>query len=338
MPASVLWEVATQACADAKVVVDESDRAAGLCRATEIERERGSQRSWELRMRSVSEDPPAASLQVMLQDLLALDGGTKLPQAVGEFFTRVESLMRERGLDTSPPVATEPLPERRRPSALLWVGAVFAVLIILVGLSFSGVLNPRPSARDQALLTPPTPPSPEDEPMTKPAAAEGSVVRIQTPRGDIVVETFDKQAPITAGNFLLLVKEGFYNGLTFHRVVPDFVIQGGDPQGTGAGGPGFTIPDELKPELKHDRGMLSMAKTAMPDTAGSQFFIVTGPQQAVSHLDMKHAVFGKVLQGMDVADKIQVGDKMVQVTLEKESPDAAAAMEKAKQARVPGNR
>lgn len=325
-----------KACADAKVVVDERDQAAGLCRATEIEAERNSRRSWELRLRAVSDDPPAASLQVVLQDLLALDGGTKLPRAVADFFARVEALMRERGLDTAPPAAPEPAPVRRQPSALLWVGAIFAVLVILVGLSFSGVFNPRPSARESAPATAPTPSDAEEKPMTETTAAEGSLVRIQTTKGDILVETFDKQAPITAGNFLLLVKDGFYNGLTFHRVVPDFVIQGGDPQGTGAGGPGFTIPDELKPELKHDRGMLSMAKTAMPDTGGSQFFIVIGPQQAVGHLDMKHAVFGKVLQGMDVADKIQVGDKMVQVTIEKESPDAAAAMEKAKQARVPG--
>jgi peptidyl-prolyl cis-trans isomerase B (cyclophilin B) len=287
-----------------------------------------------LRVRSLGEEPLGASLQVVLQDLLALDGGTRLPEAVAEFFSRVEQLMRERGLDTAPP-AEAPAPERRRPSALVWVGAVFVVLAILAGLSFTGLLNPRPSPKEQALLPPPPSLPTEEKPMTDLSAAPGSVVKIQTNKGDIVVETFDKQAPITAGNFLLLVKAGFYNGVTFHRVVPDFVIQGGDPTGTGQGGPGFTIPDELKPDLKHDRGMLSMAKTALPNTAGSQFFIVTGPQQAVSHLDMKHAVFGKVLQGMDVADKIQVGDKMIKVTIEKESPDAAAAMAAAEKARVP---
>ena len=161
-----------------------------------------------------------------------------------------------------------------------------------------------------------------------------SIVKIETAKGDITLELFDKETPITAGNFLLLAESGYYNGVTFHRVVPNFVIQGGDPTGTGAGGPGFTIPDELRPDLKHDRGMLSMAKTAMPDTGGSQFFIVTGGPETVSHLNMKHAVFGKVLEGMDVVDKIQVGDKMLKVTVEQESDDAKAAKAAAEKARV----
>ncbi len=196
--------------------------------------------------------------------------------------------------------------------------------------------------------TPPVPTTDAQLPPTQPAPAaatepkesqvetkgENSVVKISTNKGDITVELFDKQAPITAGSFLLLVESGYYDGITFHRVVPDFVIQGGDPTGTGAGGPGFTIPDELRPDLKHDRGMLSMAKTAAPDTGGSQFFIVTGGPSAVGHLNMKHAVFGKVLEGMDVVDKIQVGDKMEKVTVVTESVNAADAKAKAEKARV----
>ncbi len=289
-------------------------------------------------MRSLDDVVQGAAVQVVLQDLLALDGGTKLPEAVGKFFEELEQLMQRRGLEVAPPVPVATPPARARVSPLVWVGAAFVVVVVLVGLSFAGVFKPRLTPEDRAVIAPPVVPSTtEEKPMTDTSSAAGSVVRIQTNKGDIVVELFDKQTPITAGNFLLLAKAGFYDGVTFHRVVPDFVIQGGDPQGTGMGGPGFTIPDELRPNLKHDRGMLSMAKTALPNTGGSQFFIVTGPPQAVSHLDMKHSVFGKVLEGMDVVDKIQVGDKMVKVTVEKESPDAPAAEEAAKKARVPGN-
>lgn len=180
----------------------------------------------------------------------------------------------------------------------------------------------------------PKPTAVEEKSAGTEAEHKGSIVAIRTAKGMITVELFDKQAPITAGNFLLLTESGFYNGLKFHRVVPDFVIQGGDPKGTGAGGPGFTIPDEVTPELKHDRGMLSMAKTALPDTGGSQFFIVIGPRETVQHLDMKHAVFGHVVEGMDVAMKIQAGDVMEKVSVVAESKDAAAAKEAATKARV----
>jgi len=178
-------------------------------------------------------------------------------------------------------------------------------------------------------------PAPTDQKEKKvEKQAEGSTVKITTAKGTILLELFDDKTPITAGSFLLLVKSKFYDGVKFHRVVPNFVIQGGDPEGTGAGGPGFTIPDEVRPDLKHDKGMLSMAKTAMPDSGGSQFFIVTGGPETVSHLNMKHTVFGKVLEGMDVVDKIVAGDKMESVVVVKESPNAAAAEEAAKKARV----
>jgi len=190
---------------------------------------------------------------------------------------------------------------------------------------------PQPEAKDTAPAA-----KPEEKPAgDKPAKGEKTIVKIVTAKGTITCELFDKLAPITAGNFLLLAEEGYYDGLTFHRIVPGFCAQGGDPTGTGGGGPGFTIPDEVTPELKHDKGILSMAKTAMPNTGGSQFFICLGGPNVVGHLDMKHAVFGKVTSGMDVVEKLEVGDKMERVEVVSESPHAEAAKAKAKAARKP---
>jgi len=189
--------------------------------------------------------------------------------------------------------------------------------------------------------TPPTPPAQPSEPSkeTKPVSeAKQTVLVIKTVKGDIKVELFDKLTPITAGNFLLLSESGFYSGLTFHRVVPGFVIQGGDPKGNGSGGPGFTIPDEVGKGPGLERGILSMAKTSAPDTAGSQFFIVTGEKSAVSHLDKDFTTFGKVLEGMDVVDQIKMGDKITSVEVVSTSPDAEAARKAAKAARKPGNK
>jgi len=168
---------------------------------------------------------------------------------------------------------------------------------------------------------------------TKPVSDQTTLI-IQTVKGDITVELFDKQTPITAGSFLLLAESGFYNGLTFHRVVPGFVIQGGDPNGDGSGGPGFTIPDETGKGFTHDRGILSMAKTAAPNSAGSQFFVVTGSARAVEHLNQGFSPFGKVLEGMDVVDKIQVGDKITKIEVKSTSPDAEEARQAAKEARI----
>lgn len=128
-------------------------------------------------------------------------------------------------------------------------------------------------------------------------------VIIETNHGDIEVELFLDRAPDTAGNFEKLMEDGFYDGLTFHRVISEFMIQGGDPNGDGTGGPGYEIPDEESAlELKHNYGVLSMANSG-PDTGGSQFFIVVNPEGS-HHLDGQHAVFGKVISGMDVAVKI----------------------------------
>jgi len=126
-------------------------------------------------------------------------------------------------------------------------------------------------------------------------------VTLKTTLGDIQLEIFEDKAPKTAANFLTLVKKGFYNGTTFHRVIPGFMIQGGCPKGDGTGGPGYQIPDEFHPALKHSSaGILSMAN-AGPNTGGSQFFITLAP---TDWLDGRHAIFGKVAQGQDVVEKI----------------------------------
>ena len=132
---------------------------------------------------------------------------------------------------------------------------------------------------------------------------------IHTNKGVMKLEFFEKDAPNTVENFTKLAKEGFYDGLTFHRVIPDFVIQGGCPDGTGAGGPGYSIDCELDGENQyHDRGVLSMAHAGR-NTGGSQFFICHN-RQRTQHLDRNHTVFGKVVEGLDIVDQIQQGDKM----------------------------
>ena len=133
-------------------------------------------------------------------------------------------------------------------------------------------------------------------------------------KGNLTVEFFDKDAPNTVKNFVDLAKQGFYDGLTFHRVIPGFVVQGGCPNGTGAGGPGYTIKCELDGGNQfHDKGGLSMAH-AGKDTGGSQFFIVLSRAQT-SHLDRKHTCFGKVTDGIDLVDDIRMGDVMEKITI-----------------------
>lgn len=137
---------------------------------------------------------------------------------------------------------------------------------------------------------------------------------LHTDKGILSIEFFEKDAPITVKNFTDLAKKGFYNGLTFHRVIPDFVIQGGCPNGTGAGGPGYTIPCETTGGNQiHDRGVLSMAH-AGKNTGGSQFFICHN-RQNTQHLDGVHTVFGKVTSGLDVIDDIRQGDKINKIVV-----------------------
>jgi len=138
------------------------------------------------------------------------------------------------------------------------------------------------------------------------------VATIETSKGVIRLELHEDRAPKTVANFEKLAGEGFYDGLTFHRVIPNFMIQTGCPQGTGTGGPGYQFEDEFDDSLRHDRaGILSMAN-AGPNTNGSQFFITHGP---TPHLDGKHSVFGVVTEGQDVVDSIEQGDTMEKVAV-----------------------
>lgn len=138
---------------------------------------------------------------------------------------------------------------------------------------------------------------------------------METNRGTIEIKFSPEYAPKTVNNFVFLAREGFYDGVSFHRVINNFVIQGGDPTGTGMGGPGYKFEDEVKNNpLKHETGVLSMAN-AGPGTNGSQFFITHSPQP---HLNGKHTVFGKVTSGMDIVNAIRQGDKMVKVTITEE--------------------
>ncbi len=148
----------------------------------------------------------------------------------------------------------------------------------------------------------------------------GHYAIINTDRGTVVIELYPKSAPKTVDNFETLVKKGFYNGLTFHRVEPGFVVQGGDPDGTGTGGPGYTVPAEIGE--KHLRGSVAMARTSdqvnpQRASSGSQFYICLAPQP---FLDGQYTVFGGVIEGMDVVDKIQRGDHMKTITLASQPP------------------
>jgi peptidyl-prolyl cis-trans isomerase B (cyclophilin B) len=138
---------------------------------------------------------------------------------------------------------------------------------------------------------------------------------IQTEKGTMKVEFYDQDAPKTVENFITLAKHNFYDGLTFHRVIPNFVIQGGCPNGTGAGGPGYHIKCETSGGNQfHDRGVLSMAH-AGKDTGGSQFFICHS-RTNTAHLDRVHTVFGKVVEGLDVIDQIRAGDKILKIVVQ----------------------
>ncbi len=143
------------------------------------------------------------------------------------------------------------------------------------------------------------------EPITTDTMSENRHAVIETNLGTMELELFEQRAPITTKNFIDLSEKGFYDGIVFHRVIEDFMIQGGDPDGTGFGGPGYSIEDEFHSELKHDgSGYMSMANSG-PNSGGSQFFITL---EATNFLDGKHAVFGKVVKGMDILEKIGAVD------------------------------
>ncbi|AEL24103.1 peptidylprolyl isomerase [Cyclobacterium marinum] len=137
---------------------------------------------------------------------------------------------------------------------------------------------------------------------------------IHTDKGIMKVEFYDQDAPKAVANFIDLANKGFYNGLNFHRVIPNFMIQGGCPKGNGTGGPGYTIDCELDGELQyHDKGVLSMAHAGR-NTGGSQFFICHN-RENTQHLDRNHTCFGKVVEGLDIVDQIKQGDKIVKVVI-----------------------
>jgi peptidyl-prolyl cis-trans isomerase B (cyclophilin B) len=156
----------------------------------------------------------------------------------------------------------------------------------------------------------------------QPVRNTGHYATIETNRGNFVVELYPNVAPKTVANFEKLAKDGFYNGLTFHRVEPGFVVQGGDPKGNGTGGPGYEIPAEISPTEKHLRGTIAMARTSdevNPErkSSGSQFYICLAP---APFLDGQYTLFGAVIEGMSVVDQIKVGDKMNKVVLSNTLP------------------
>jgi peptidyl-prolyl cis-trans isomerase B (cyclophilin B) len=143
--------------------------------------------------------------------------------------------------------------------------------------------------------------------------AKDYLARIETAKGTIEIQLNAEHAPLTVNNFVFLAREGYYEGTTFHRVIPDFMVQAGDPTGTGRGGPGYQFADETNGNpLRHETGVISMANPGVPDANGSQFFITHSPQQ---HLDGKHTVFGSVTEGQSVVDALLQGDQLISVSI-----------------------
>jgi peptidyl-prolyl cis-trans isomerase B (cyclophilin B) len=161
------------------------------------------------------------------------------------------------------------------------------------------------------------------------------IATIKTSRGTIRIKLHEDKVPNTVANFVKLANKGFYNGLKFHRVIADFMIQTGCPEGTGRGGPGYKFKDEFHPQLKHDGpGVLSMAN-AGPNTNGSQFFIT---HVATPHLDGKHSVFGHVIEGQDVVNAVRQGDIMESVVIAEEDDPAGGSAAPPPQEKSPGKR
>lgn len=170
---------------------------------------------------------------------------------------------------------------------------IMFILLLTLGMLTAGCAGSNTNLPKQAENSPP-------QTQTDGSTKKNSVALFETSKGNFRIELFEDKAPQTSKNFITLADKGFYNGLIFHRVIADFMIQGGDPKGNGTGGPGYTIPDEFHSDLKHSEGVISMAN-AGPNTGGSQFFITL---KATPWLDNKHAVFGKVIEGMDVVQAI----------------------------------
>jgi len=178
-------------------------------------------------------------------------------------------------------------------------GGILLVLVVLLPMSCAEQV---PESKPKTYSEPP--------PMTIDTGKQYTAT-IETEKGDLVLELFASDVPLTVNNFVFLAREGFYDGTTFHRVIADFMIQGGDPTGTGSGNPGYSFADEFT-EHTHVAGALSMANSGS-DTNGSQFFITHSPQP---HLDGHHSVFGQLIEGMDVLKKIEQGDTVIRITIE----------------------
>lgn len=236
--------------------------------------------------------------------------------------------------------AQEPAPQGVSPAGIIAAVAIVAVLVAL------GLMLAQSSGRPQA-IEPTVPPFAAATPAAggapgrlpaDVAARNGFytapppmtinpsrtyIATITTPRGDIVIRLRPDLAPETVNNFVFLAREGFYDGVTWHRVLPNFMAQGGDPTGTGTGGPGYTIKDEFTPEMIFDRpGLVAMARTSLPNSAGSQFFITTAP---APHLNGQYTIFGEVIEGQEIVNGIPLrdpeanptepGEQMLKVTI-----------------------
>jgi len=193
----------------------------------------------------------------------------------------------------------------QRPTQRFWMAFVAVVGVLLIGAMWFGSSEPTDEGADVEL----SPSSQSGNPVraNNGNGVENPVVTIEMENGaKIEIELYPDVAPNTVNNFVSLVRKGFYDGTIFHRVIPGFMIQGGDPTGTGTGGPGYSIRGEFtsngfQNDLKHTRGVVSMARTAVPDSAGSQFFIMVAD---APHLDGDYAAFGKVVSGMEEVDRI----------------------------------
>jgi len=200
-----------------------------------------------------------------------------------------------------------PSSQQARAPVLLGLAVAIPLVLVIIGL-FWAAESPAPGASGSISAHPSAGESMADAPTAPSGALDTTktyTARLKTQRGDIVVELYADRAPLTVENFVNLARNGFYDGTTFHRVIPGFMAQGGDPTGTGTGGPGYQFGDEFHPTLRHSgEGILSMAN-AGPGTNGSQFFITLGP---TPHLDDRHSVFGRVVEGMDVVRSIRERD------------------------------
>jgi peptidyl-prolyl cis-trans isomerase B (cyclophilin B) len=206
-----------------------------------------------------------------------------------------------------------PKPEKkpsRFPTSWLLVGGLAIVAVVVVVAyaagAFGGVGGPGPTPKSTVDATRIHPPSATPLASALPApSGDGTQATIVTEQGTIVIELYTNSAPVASANFINLAEAGFYNGVGFHRIIPGFMIQGGDPEGTGRGGPGYTIPDEPF-SGEYTRGVVAMARSDAPNSQGSQFFIVVDDSP---HLDGGgYTIFGRVLSGMEVADAIVAGD------------------------------